>query len=646
MERMDTVPEICVIAPTETLAAVALKAAEELNEKIGVYVAALEDAAALAQELLAQGARVFISRRGTRMLLEKSTRATVVDIQSSLADYVKPLERLRGVKGKIGFLSYGDTSPDVLTLCHMLNMNVSTYTFTSSEDSLACVRRAIQDGVAAAIGGITTAPHARDLGLEHITLENSEGAVILAIRSAKQILAIQKQEAKKQEELSVRLERYELIFNYTHDAIIAIDAQGRITAMNLAAERIVNMGDRHKFAGRPLDEVLKNTRMMTVLRTGEPDLDSLMNINGTIVSTNRVPIIVDNTVHGVVATFQNVERIRESEQKIRITMHKKGLVAKHSFPDILGSSPAIQAVKRQAESYAKTDSTVFIHGETGTGKELFAQSIHNASRRRNTQFVAINCAALPQSLLEAELFGYESGAFTGASKGGKMGLFEVAHGGTIFLDEIGELAVETQVQLLRVLQEREIRRIGSDQITPVDIRVITATNRDLKAAVAEGTFREDLYYRLNVLTLSIPPLRERAEDIPELGRALFLQRGGPASQARLGEFLSLLRQTAGYPWRGNVRELRNFVERVGALMDVGAEPEQFDQLLVDYAPDSPSRPHRPGGEQDGVRLDGWEKEKIVGALKENGLSMTKTAAALGIGRSTLWRKMKQYGIRI
>jgi len=283
----------------------------------------------------------------------------------------------------------------------------------------------------------------------------------------------------KQEELKIKIERYETILNYTHDGIIAVDNAGIITAFNSVAEKLFNKKQK-MYVGKKIEAIIPNTGLNEVLRLGQKELDVIMNINGTLVNVNRIPIMVDNKIQGVVSSAQDINVIQNSEKKIRIKMTEKGLVAKYHFRDILGNSDVINSTKKNANSFAYNDSTILIIGETGTGKELFAQSIHNESERKNSPFVAINCATLSRNLLESELFGYVDGAFTGASKGGKIGLFELAHGGTIFLDEITELPIDIQGQLLRVLQEKEIRRIGGDTVTPVDIRVIAATNKDIK----------------------------------------------------------------------------------------------------------------------------------------------------------------------
>ena len=279
------------------------------------------------------------------------------------------------------------------------------------------------------------------------------------------------------------------------------------------------------------------------------------------------------------ATLQDVKSVQSSERKIRIGLHEKGLIAKYCFADILGTSPSLTSAVEIARSYASARATVLITGETGTGKELFAQSIHAASPRQAGPFVVVNCATLDKNLLESELFGYVEGAFTGALKGGKAGLFELAHTGTLFLDEIGEIPLDLQAKLLRVLQEREIRRLGSGTVVPVDVRIVAATNRDLAQEVAQGSFRADLYYRLNILSVHIPPLRQRNGDVPILADAFFRTFAGEQYGALQSRVAQVMGRLEGYSWPGNIRELQNFVERVSVLMTAHQPDGRAEALL-------------------------------------------------------------------
>ncbi len=334
---------------------------------------------------------------------------------------------------------------------------------------------------------------------------------------------------------------------------------------------------------------------------------------------------------GALIFIKNVDRIMEEESRIRRDLVEKGLTAKYSFRDILGHSAAIRDNIRMAERYSKVNSNVLIIGETGTGKELFAHSIHQMSKRSRQPFVALNCAALPESLLESELFGYEAGAFSGAVKGGKMGLFELAHKGTIFLDEIGEIPIALQAKLLRVLQEKEIRRIGSTSVHPIDVRVISATNINIEEKIREGQFRSDLYYRLNLLDIYIPPLRERKEDIQELVDAYLARFACEMEKSIPAVTPSAARILQEHSWHGNVRELRNICERLIVLNDTNTISEELlGQLKIFQSKVILSGGNRIGEDDDSVyeRLKPKKKKKDL-------------AEELGVSRTTLWRMAKR-----
>jgi PAS domain S-box-containing protein len=635
------VAEICLIAPSQVLASKAQKIISDRNEHIEVFVAALDEAKELSKELMQKGAKIIISRKGTKTLLENELAIPIVGINTMTSDYIEAFKLAKDANGLVAFFSYEDITEDVKTLGYLLNIHLKNYKFSSDIDSGYCVKNAIAEGAVLGIGGTVSEKYSKLYNLEHIVIENSEESISVAIESAKQILEVKKREEEKQEALKIKLERYESIFNYTHDAIIAINEKGAVDVLNKEAEKIIR-SELKPYVGKNIDEILPETKMLEVLDSGEKKLDCLMKINDTYVSTNRIPINVNGKVKGVVATFQDVKRIQHSEKKIRIKMHEKGLVAKYHFSDIIGSSPKIKNVIDIAKSYAKSDSTVLICGQSGTGKELFANSIHNYSLRENSPFVAINCASIPKNLLEAELFGYEEGAFTGATKGGKAGVFELAHTGTIFLDEIGEIPMETQVKLLRVLQEKEIRRIGGDSVTPVDIRVITATNRNLEKEVREGRFREDLYYRINILNVEIPSLCERKEDVLEIGKNIFKKLIGIKYHYYEDFFINIMDLIRDYNWPGNVRELHNFVERISVLLMNHEDEEKIKRNVVDKLQVS-STDDQFGDSND---LDMWERAKIINTLKRNNLVIAKTSRELGFSRSTLYRKMKQYNIKI
>lgn len=647
--KRNGISEICLLAPSENLAQKAKQVIRHRNEAIDVYVPVLNDvlndAIKISKDLAEQGAKVIISRKGIMTAIKKEVDIPVVGISTTLSDYIEPIETAKKVEGIVAFFYYEEIPEDVKSICHMLNINANYYMFKTDEDCERIVKKAMKDGTVLGIGGVITEKYSKKFNLKHITIENSEESILNSIETAKQILHIQKEEMKKQNELNLQLERYKAVLNFTHDAIIAVDETGKIDVINPVAEEIAKVTTDFAI-GKNISDIINNTEMFNVLNLKEKQLNQLMKINGTLVSTNRVPIVVGNTVKGVVATFQDVKTIQDNEKKIRRSLHKKGLVAKYNFSDIKGQSSAIKNTIEIAKSYAVSDSTILIQGETGTGKELFAQSIHNASQRSDGPFVAINCAALSKNLLESELFGYEEGAFTGALKGGKTGLFELAHKGTIFLDEIGEIPIETQAQLLRVLQEKEIRRIGAENITPIDVRVIAATNKDLKEEIAEKRFREDLFYRINVLNFTIPPLRFRKEDITILSSYFFEKNFGSNYLKYKDDFDKIMNKVQDYDWYGNIRELQSFAERICVLMKYKDDLYDSQKLLNELLGNNSNDIKYIKDKNEDKDLSQWEYENIVNALKNNKLSVKKAADQLGISRTTLWRKMKQYEISL
>ena len=632
------VNDICVMAPTLQLAEKAEMLIKQENyQNIDVVVAASgrQETVKCAQTLAAAGAEIIITRKGTRRIVEEVTNLKVVSLNNSLSDYLWMLkERGLHTPGLIAFFSYDPMSSDILQMCEMLEVQTKNYIFKSFADCRGCVERALKDGAVFSVGGAWTDPWAKRLGLPHVIVENSVETILNALESATQLRRVQVEEAEKQCLFKTQSEMYQAVLDFTHDAILAIDENGRIQVLNPPAERI--MGCRAADSvGQPVEAVLPNTLLPDVLESGEKQLDQIMQIHQTLCNTNRIPILVDGQRRGVVATFQDVKQLQNSEQKIRLKLHEKGLVAKYAFNNILGDSPAIRSTIQIARSYAASRASVLILGETGTGKELFAQSIHNASDRRDGPFVAINCAAVSNSLLESELFGYEAGSFTGASRGGREGVFELAHGGTLFLDEIGEIPRETQVELLRVLQEKEIRRVGGSRVIPVDVRIIAATNKDLLQETVEGRFREDLYYRLDVLDLKLPPLRERGDDVKILGLHLFRQLPGGKDPIMQSQFLYLLEQAGPYQWYGNIRELQNFVERANILMrNAGASSVTVSDILRRRAEPAP---------EPCQETESRDRRAIEAALHNHPGSMADAARSLGCSRQTLWRKMKKYG---
>ncbi|MET3292478.1 UNVERIFIED_CONTAM: PAS domain S-box-containing protein [Brevibacillus sp. OAP136] len=355
--------------------------------------------------------------------------------------------------------------------------------------------------------------------------------------------------------------KLESILNAVHEGIIGIDENGSITFFNEDAGKILNLRTDHCMNKR-FQEIIPDFQVEEVFESREEICDQLLEVRNLYLLVTKIPIMLDGKFLGVVVTFQDVTKVQKIEQEIRKKSAHLGLTAKYHFDNIIGVSQAIASTKEVAIKLSISDYTVLITGKNGTGKEVFAQAIHQYSSRKDMPFVPVNFAGLTESLAESELFGYEEGAFTGAKKGGKIGLFELAHNGTIFLDEIGDAPLSIQAALLRVLQEQQVMRVGGNRVVPINVRVIAATNRNLMEMVQKGTFREDLYYRLSVLPLHIPALNERPEDIFILVEH-FLQK----KNKNLSLSAEVKNCLLEYDWPGNIRELENFVNYLTVIVE-------------------------------------------------------------------------------
>ena len=506
------------------------------------------------------------------------------------------------------------------------------------------VQKAISDGNGAIVGGYTTVMIAGKYNIPAVMIKSGREAVNNAIAEAKIAAEISFREKERSNEIAN-------IMNYSFQGIMSTDRRGTITFANTYCHTLLK-DVKSSLIGHSIHEYFPDVPVEPVISDGRKILSDLQYYHDLPLLVNCVPIEGEYDNAGCVLTFQNAVQIQAEERQIRKKMHQSGFLAKYHFSQIVHNSPIMDAVILDAVSFSYSDSNVLIYGETGTGKELFAQSIHNSSPRRNNPFVAINCSALSESLLESELFGYVEGAFTGAAKGGKMGFFEIAHRGTIFLDEIGDISPKLQSRLLRVLQEKEIIRLGNDTVIPVDVRVISATNKNLKEAVAKGEFRQDLLYRLDVLELNLPPLRRRGDDI-----ALLLNHYIHFEHERTGCHLHTLSEQAmhelmRFSWPGNIREMKNFCERICILCQKEcAQPEDVCRALPELSNRSTvgkisasaiAHDLREQSESPPAPYD--EPAEIRKALSLFRNNRTRAAEYLRIHPSTLWRKMKKYGI--
>lgn len=441
------------------------------------------------------------------------------------------------------------------------------------------------------------------------------------------------------------------IFDMAYDGLIVVDSEGYVKMISNAYKKFLGL-EKENLVGKHVTEVIENTRLHIVAKTGVSEIGDLQKIKDNYIIASRIPVFENGKVTNVVGKvmFRNIGELDELYNKItkieqqlenyrdEITQMNK---AKYRFSNIVGKSSAIKQAISMAKKSAYTDSSVLILGESGTGKELFAQSIHNSSARRGNPFIKVNCAAIPDDLLESELFGYEEGSFTGAKKGGKIGKFEAADQGTIFLDEIGDMPLNMQAKLLRTIQEREIERIGSTKTKKIDVRIIAATNRNIQQMIEAKKFRLDLYYRLNVVTLHIPALRERTEDIEELSKS-FIEKFRVRYLKKIETISeSAIMKLKRYNWPGNVRELENIIERAINIIDEGSviRPKH---LPLDISSNYDFEELKTLKEI----VEETERKAILNCLEAVNFNKSKASKILGISRTAFYEKIDKYNLDV
>ncbi|MCY7674601.1 sigma-54 interaction domain-containing protein [Bacillus safensis] len=444
----------------------------------------------------------------------------------------------------------------------------------------------------------------------------------------------------------------EAIIQSSDEAISVVDEQGKGILINRAYTKMTGLTDK-EVVGKPAGADISEGESMhlKVLETRRPVRGVRMKVgpNKKDVIVNVAPVIVDGILKGSVGVIHDVSEIQSLTNELNKARQLiRTLEAKYTFEDIIGESEQMLVALEQAKLGAKTPATILLRGESGTGKELFAHAIHNESDRKYNRFVRVNCAALSETLLESELFGYEEGAFSGARRGGKKGLFEEANQGSIFLDEIGEMTPSTQAKLLRVMQEKEIVRVGGTKAIPVDVRVITATNVNIEKAMAEGKFREDLYYRMNRYPISIPPLRQRLEDIDSLSKRLIQKINLDYGRNVSGLTEQALKRLRSYKWPGNVRELENVLGR--AMIFLNPQEEWIDEGHISFmeSEDQEEKEQQElavsqfEGETLSDAVEAFEAQLIKQTLEKHQFNRTKTAKTLGISIRNLYYKMDKY----
>ncbi len=611
-----------------------------LEKEIKVITAGLDTCLDVAREAVQDGVHVVIARGWTADLISDSDiEIPVVDIPLGIHDLAESLRLARAQTGlenpRIALIIFSRMHWDLTAFTELLGMNLHIYLSESKTEAMhQTVQKAADDKTDMIIGGISSTLAAAKLGIPSALLSSGTESVRQAILQACKVTYARKLE-------QIQAQKLHTVLDNSRDGIISVDSEGYVLLINSVALSLLQL--KHDPTHAPIDNILPITRIQECLREGKPIHDEVFSHNKTELLLSFLPIQVKNEITGAIITFQKKQSVSALEKKLRVST--SGLVALYSFKHIIGKSKIMQQTLQKARHYASGAQSILIVGETGTGKELFAHAIHNASPFKDGPFVAVNCGSLPPSLLESELFGYEAGAFTGATHKGKAGFFELAHEGTLFLDEISELDLQGQTRLLRILEERSLMRLGGTRRIYVNLRILAATNNDLRIKVQQGTFRQDLYYRLKVLSLVLPPLRTRGDDCLLLSEH-FLQEQNKSPKPTLDAESQKILQT--YSWPGNVRELRYAMDSVsmdcnngiitGPLMKNTLDPleniMEMDANLAPMGQNTLAKTEMP-----------HEKARIVAALEHCQWHQGNAAKYLDINRTTLYRQMKKYNVR-
>lgn len=581
-------------------------------------------------ELERKGAKAIIARSGGYHITLGKVNVPVINYKIYSNDVLRAIMEAKEYNKKVVLVLSGYDSFDYSEWSSLIQTDIiaEEYFVVEEIEGVILKYKHIHDEVVIIGGGIPCS-YAKKFNMDYVN-------IILSEETAKDVVARAWQTVDNLYEQRYKNSILNNILDHVHDAVIAVNKEEQIILFNESAEELFKQ-QKINVLNHDFKKIFPEVSFISdILNNKKNIVDEIVHIKDIVATANIALIEVDNHIEGALCAFQDITKLQGLEKKIRYEMNKKGLTAKYKFSDIITNNSLMKKTLATAVNIGMSDSTAMIYGESGTGKEMIAQSIHNISMRNNAPFVAVNCAALTESLLESELFGYEEGAFTGARKGGKPGLFELAHGGTIFLDEINSIPHSLQTKLLRVLEEKEVMRIGSDYVIPLDVRVLAAANENLSDKVRDGSFRNDLFYRLSILKLTIPPLRKRREDIIPLFKYFLninIKNNIPDIDEKVEE--SLL----SYSWPGNVRELRNAAERFLLLGDLGIEEEAL--IMKSELKNFPHEEINSDFKLDLKEINRHVELKVIEMLENQGMSKNEIAKVLGISRSSLWNKTQQ-----
>ncbi len=592
--------------------------------------------AGIRQRLQSERCDVLLTAGANADYLRSHLDMPVVAVRVGGYDVMAALAKGRQISDRIALLLYREVPPEVHQFIRTFQLGLEVRAYETEIDARNTVAELVHAGFRVVIGAGLAVRLAQDSGMTGIFLYSS-ASVAHAIEDAIGM-------ARAQQQVSARGEMLSSVLQHLEDGVVAVDHQGRVLAANPAATAFME-GPPLAVVGRPLRSVLPQLDALPVIAQGQGEASVVYEMRHQKVVVDSTPLLESGKPIGAVFTLHRPAAVEQAFGRLRA--HNRARAARYSLSQVVQDSPQMQAIVRRCEMLAaRSDATVLVSGPSGVGKEMLAQGIHNASRRRSQPFVAVNCGALTESLVESEFFGYEDGAFTGARRHGKSGFFEAAHRGTLFLDEIAELPLQLQTRLLRVLQEREVTRVGGVSAIPVDVRIVAATHRDLLSMVRAGSFREDLYYRIGVLRIAVPPLRDRPEDVVALARRFVTAALREAGAERWIEpvLQALPAGLAGHDWPGNGRELDNLCRRIAiacAEHDAPVRSQDIRGLMDERPPSSDGTVPAPTTASDlAHHRKMQERQHAQAVLAACGGNPSEAAQRLGVSRTTLWRKLR------
>jgi propionate catabolism operon transcriptional regulator len=581
---------------------------------------------------------VVLGGGATGRLLREKLKLPVVTIARRDMDVIRALLRAKEHSHRIGLTSFGGATSGVDLMASILDVDIRLLEFRTTPELVNNITQAVHDGYRCIVGGGVCKTIAETVGGEGFVVVPGDRVIQQALEEARVI-------AESQRRTKQEAERLRVILHSVKEGVVGIDSKGNIDLINPVAADMFRL-DADTVMNKPMPRDLQGAGLRKVLESGEAEVDKFRTVSGVDMFINSLPVNVSEDTRAVVATFTKVSRIQDLDRRLKEKLYAKGFMARYSLDDFRGECDSVARLREKALQYASTEASILIQGETGTGKEILAQGIHLASRRCRGPFVAVNCSALSETLLESELFGYEEGAFTGAKRGGKQGLFELASGGTLFLDELADVSHSIQVRLLRAIEEKAVMRVGGDRIVPVDVRILASSYKDLAQAALLGTFRSDLYFRIATLKLNTIPLRERIEDIPILIESLLKRYSTPDMVSLLPLSKEVFSRMKNHPWLGNIRELDSLIQRFLALLSTNRfDAQKLVLEIMNELSNETSQLSNITNIEDANRnlkeqLRKYEMEIIEETLGMTENNKAKAAKILGISVNSLWRKLR------